>query len=53
MAVTLPLIGSVMDVDMYTFHGVVLCVTPIGVFDMLTETGVFVTTTGKLTEVTT
>jgi hypothetical protein len=39
---TLPVIGSVVLVETYTFQGVVACVTPIGTF---------VTLTGKVTDV--
>jgi hypothetical protein len=39
-----PVIGSVTDVEMYTFQGVVACVTPIGALVIDTGTVVDVTT---------
>ena len=36
MTATLPITGTVADVEMYTFQGVVLCTTPIGTLVTLT-----------------
>jgi len=41
---TLPVIGSVVLVDIYVVHGVVACVTPIGTFVTLTGKVVLVET---------